>query len=84
MYQLYRRKIRKSNSIGGSEMPEWNRSFMREKKPIDRVDTFGDTVLCCPTCKNPVVNYLNKSIQPPYCMMCGQKLKWEESGDGKS
>ncbi len=30
----------------------------------------------CPNCGRSVINYFIRSIQPPYCMMCGQRLDW--------
>lgn len=35
--------------------------------------------LVCPSCEQPVINYWNRKINPPNCMMCGQKLDWEET-----
>lgn len=32
--------------------------------------------LCCPSCKAPVINYLNNYAKPLNCMMCGQRLDW--------
>lgn len=34
--------------------------------------------LCCPNCRNPVINYWNKKINPPHCMICGQALDWSD------
>lgn len=34
--------------------------------------------LCCPSCGEPVINYFNRTINPPHCMMCGQALDWGE------
>ncbi len=66
-------------------MPGWNRSYMHEKKPIGRPDGNGNKVSCCPTCKKPLINFLNRSNKSPsWCVMCGQILKREESGNGKS
>ncbi len=33
--------------------------------------------LCCPNCKQSVINYFNRAVKPPYCMLCGQKLDLE-------
>ena len=35
--------------------------------------------LCCPNCSKPVINYWNKKINPPHCMICGQALDWSEN-----
>ena len=48
------------------------------KKPCDVDDGWGMRSLSCPNCKNPVINYYNRKINPPHCMMCGQKLDWGE------
>lgn len=48
------------------------------RKPVDNPNAFGDTVTCCPRCGKTVINYWNRKIKPPHCMMCGQKLDWEE------
>lgn len=54
------------------------------KKPVDQMDNFGCTTLSCPICKNHVINYFNRHIKPPHCMMCGQKLEWDkEEGSEK-
>lgn len=41
-------------------------------------DAFGDGRLICPNCRNSVINYFNRSRPPQFCMICGQRLKWEE------
>ena len=41
-------------------------------------DAFGDGRLICPNCRNSVINYFNRSRPPRFCMICGQRLKWEE------
>ena len=48
------------------------------KKPCDVDDGWGMRSLSCPNCNNSVVNYYNRKINPPHCMMCGQKLDWGE------
>ena len=48
------------------------------KAPEEIQDAFGDTRLICPSCKNSVINYFNRSRPPQFCMICGQRLKWEE------
>lgn len=48
------------------------------KKPCDVDDGWGMTSLSCPSCNNSVINYYNRKINPPHCMMCGQKLKWSD------
>ena len=52
-----------------------------ELKPIDGFDNEVASSLCCPTCKNSVINYWCKKINPPHCMMCGQALDWSENND---
>ena len=46
------------------------------KKTCDVDDGWGMTSLSCPSCNNSVINYYNRKIKPPHCMMCGQKLDW--------
>ena len=41
-------------------------------------DAFGDGRLICPHCRNSVINYFNRCRPPQFCMICGQRLKWEE------
>ena len=48
-------------------------------KPCDISDGFEMSHLACPNCKNSVINYYNRKIKPPHCMMCGQKLDWEDN-----
>lgn len=48
------------------------------KAPENIQDAFGDRRLICPNCRNSVINYFNKSRPPQFCMICGQRLKWEE------
>lgn len=46
--------------------------------PINKEEAYGMFSLSCPSCGNSVINYYNRRIRPPHCMMCGQKLSWEE------
>ena len=48
------------------------------KDPEEIQDAFGDTRLICPNCRNSVINYFNKSRPPQFCMICGQRLQWED------
>ena len=48
------------------------------KAPEEIQDAYGDTRLICPNCRNSVINYFNRSRPPQFCMICGQRLKWEE------
>ena len=48
------------------------------KAPENIQDAFGDGRLICPHCRNSVINYFNRSRPPKFCMICGQRLKWEE------
>ena len=48
------------------------------KAPEEIQDAYGDTRLICPSCKNSVINYFNRSRPPQFCMICGQRLKQEE------
>ena len=49
------------------------------KAPEEIQDAYGDTRLICPNCRNSVINYFNRSRPPQFCMICGQRLKWEEN-----
>ena len=49
------------------------------KAPEEIQDAFGDGRLICPHCRNSVINYFNRSRPPQFCMICGQRLKWEEN-----
>ena len=49
-----------------------------EKAPEEMQDVFGDGMLVCPNCGNPVINYFNRRRPPQYCMICGQRLKCED------
>lgn len=48
------------------------------KAPENIQDAFGDGRLICPHCRNSVINYFNRSRPPKFCMICGQRLKWEK------
>lgn len=48
------------------------------KEPEEIRDAFGDGRLICPNCRNSVINYFNRSRPPRFCMICGQRLQWEE------
>ena len=48
------------------------------KEPEEIQDAFGDGRLICPNCRNSVINYFNRSRPPQFCMICGQRLRWEE------
>lgn len=48
------------------------------KEPEEIQDAFGDTRLICPNCRNSVINYFNRSRPPRFCMICGQRLQWED------
>lgn len=48
------------------------------KAPEESRDAFGDGRLICPNCRNSVINYFNRSRPPKFCMICGQRLQWEE------
>lgn len=48
------------------------------KAPENVQDAFGDGRLFCPNCRNSVINYFNRSRPPQFCMICGQRLKWED------
>lgn len=47
------------------------------KAPEEIQDAFGDARLVCPHCRNSVINYFNRSRPPQFCMICGQRLRWE-------
>lgn len=46
--------------------------------PENIQDAFGDGRLICPNCRNSVINYFNRRRPPQFCMICGQRLRWEE------
>lgn len=48
------------------------------RAPEEIQDAFGDTRLICPNCRNSVINYFNRSRPPRFCMICGQRLQWED------
>ena len=48
------------------------------KAPEEIQDAFGDGRLICPNCRNSVINYFNRSRPPQFCMICGQRLRWED------
>lgn len=48
------------------------------RAPEEIQDAFGDGRLICPNCRNSVINYFNRSRPPRFCMICGQRLQWEE------
>lgn len=48
------------------------------KAPEEIQDAFGDARLICPNCRNSVINYFNRSRPPQFCMICGQRLQWED------
>lgn len=48
------------------------------KAPEEIQDAYGDTRLICPNCRKSVINYFNRSRTPQFCMICGQRLRWEE------
>ena len=48
------------------------------KAPEEIQDAYGDTRLICPNCRNSVINYFNRSRPPQFCMICGQRLRWED------
>lgn len=52
------------------------------KEPEEIQDAFGDTRLICPNCRNSVINYFNRRRPPQFCMICGQRLRWEEWHEG--
>lgn len=48
------------------------------KAPEEIQDAYGDGRLICPNCRNSVINYFNRSRPPQFCMICGQRLEWED------
>ena len=48
------------------------------RAPEEIQDAFGDGRLICPNCRNSVINYFNRSRPPRFCMICGQRLQWED------
>lgn len=47
-----------------------------EMKVMEDFEEGSALQLCCPFCGKSVINYWNKEINPPHCMMCGQSLDW--------
>lgn len=46
--------------------------------PVEGYTADEASHLCCPSCKAPVINYLNNNAKPLHCMMCGQRLDWSD------
>lgn len=53
------------------------RKRMTAKKPAEKENEYGDIYAVCPNCGEHIINYLNKNVLPPHCMMCGQKIDWK-------
>ena len=51
------------------------------KKPAEIEDGFGNVYAGCPNCGEHIINYLNKKVLPPYCMMCGQAIDWRNDNE---
>lgn len=54
------------------------------KKPIlvanEGFDIDVSSNLCCPNCKQPIINVWSKrEYRPNYCHYCGQAILWEEN-----
>ncbi len=52
-----------------------------ELKAIHGFECEVASQLCCPSCGKSVINYWNRAINPPHCMMCGQALDWSEENE---
>ena len=56
-----------------------------QKKPeLKAISGFGHEAasqLCCPSCWKSVINYWNRAINPPHCMICGQALDWSDENE---
>lgn len=52
-----------------------------ELKAISGFDHAVASQLCCPSCWKSVINYWNRTINPPYCMICGQALDWSDENE---
>lgn len=53
----------------------------KSRKPVmiadERFNAEVSSHLCCPTCKQPIVNVCSsRTYKPQYCHYCGQKLDW--------
>lgn len=49
------------------------------KEPVWIYDEGNNQVLCCPSCKQHIVNVWNKrKYMPNYCHYCGQRLNWSK------
>lgn len=52
------------------------------KKPVMLYDVFGDGVLSCPHCKQPIRNVWSKAnYEPNACHCCGQAFDWREENE---
>lgn len=50
--------------------------------PLEIQREFGDFVVSCPRCENPIMNvWSNTEYKPNYCHFCGQRLEWSKSKD---
>ena len=51
--------------------------------PIDIIDEFGDSTLCCGQCKEPIIFPIIRNPfhyndeRPLYCRFCGTAIDWE-------
>lgn len=52
------------------------------RAPEEIQDAFGDGRMICPNCRNSVINYFNRSRPPRFCMICGQRIRWEDRHAG--
>lgn len=73
------------DALAAYEDTELNPEQIRELKERDTAqsteevqDAYGDTKLICPNCRNSVINYFNRGRPPQFCMICGQRLEWED------
>ncbi len=46
------------------------------KKPLHKDIGFGDMGITCPMCGSLIYNCYGPSLNPSYCIMCGQRLNW--------
>ena len=73
-------RVEKAELLTNEEAAKWQELKERDtaKAPEEIQDAFGDGRLICPNCRNSVINYFNRSRPPKLCMICGQRLRWEE------
>lgn len=82
--------IKKAEGLYGLEFPDSDLQVIRaalcrtvEADPVNKDIGFGDTVLSCPACGKPIMNYYAPGTRPDCCQFCGQALR-NKGGDPPS